>query len=492
MISEINQLPLPPGEGGAKCRVRVPQAALIALLLLSATLVTTAANLPPLVEAAKSGDREAIRTLLQKGADVNQADGDGSTALHWAAYRDDAQAVEMLLKAGAKPNAITDLGVTALWNASQNGSEAITKRLLDAGANPNLALLSGETPLMVAARGGYPGVAQLLVVKGANVNTKGTRDQTALMWAAAQRHPEVVKVLLAAKPDVHAKSEVWSEMQGLLPHSYYNKAIPHGGETALMFAARNGDAASARMLIEAGANPNDSDAWGVSATTLAAHSDFTDVVELLLDKGADPNAAKAGFAALHNAVMQRNERMVRALLEHGANPNAPLETWTPQRRTADDLFFGPPLVGATPLWLAARFLVPEVMKTLLEHGADPTFVLHADFVSGNMNKEGVYPRRKFDTTPLMAALGMGGGDFWIPVDQFEREALTLECVKLALAPGVDINLANSDGKTALDAAKSLRFNSVIELLTERGAKAGPSTENNPGQRGQRGGGRGGR
>jgi ankyrin repeat protein len=445
---------------------------LAALLLLVATLPTYAA-LPPIVEAAKSGNREAIRMLLQKGANANDADGDGSTALHWAAYLNDAQAVDMLLRAGAKPNAASDLGVTALWNASQNGSDAIVKRLLDAGANPNLALLSGETPLMVAARGGYAAVAQLLIGKGANANAKGTRSQTALMWAAAQKHPEVMKVLLAAKPDIHAKSAVWSEMQGLLPHSFYNKSIPHGGETALMFAARSGDAESTRLLLAAGANANDTDAWGVSATTLAAHSNFGDVAEVLLNAGADPNAMKAGFSALHNAVMWRNNKLVTALLARGADPNARLETWTPQRRTADDRFFGPALVGATPLWLAARFLAPDVMKTLLDRGADPKFVLHADYVpEGGMNKDGVYPHRKFDTTPLMAALGMGGGDFWVPVEASQKEALTLEAVKLALASGVDINLANTDGKTALDAARTLRYNGVIALLTEGGAKAG--------------------
>ena len=120
------------------------------------------------------------------------------------------------------------------------------------------------------------------------------------------------------------------------PHGYpgYNRQIPHGGETALMFAARVGDLASAKLLVAAGANVNDTDAWGVSALVLAGHSGFRDLEEFLLSKGADPNAAAAGFTALHEAIMRRDEETVTALLDHGANPNAALKTWTPTRRSS--------------------------------------------------------------------------------------------------------------------------------------------------------------
>jgi ankyrin repeat protein len=127
------------------------------------------------------------------------------------------------------------------------------------------------------------------------------------------------------------------------PHGYleYNRAIPHGGDSALMFAARTGDLASARLLVAAGASVNDSDAWGVSATTLAAHAGSADVVSFLLDRGADANASAAGFPALHAAVMRRDDTMVRALLSHGADANAPLKTWTPTRRSSHDFNFPP-------------------------------------------------------------------------------------------------------------------------------------------------------
>ena len=126
---------------------------------------------------------------------------------------------------------------------------------------------------------------------------------------------------------------------------------------------------------------NDADAWGVSATTLAAHSGFTDLVLFLLDKGADPNAAPNGFTALHEAIMRRDEKMVAALLDHHADPNTPLKTFTPTRRSSDDFHFEPALVGATPYWLAARFTEPDIMRLLVKHGADPLFVHHADWVA---------------------------------------------------------------------------------------------------------------
>src|SRR6185295_10732810 len=147
---------------------------------------------------------------------------------------------------------------------------------LKAGANPNAALLLGETPLMVAARSGHADIVEQLLAKDANVNARAGRGQTALMWAVAQKHPDVVKALLAHNADVHARSEVWSQVMAVPPHGYpdYNKTIPHGGDTALMFAARVGDLVSAKLLVASGANVNDADAWGISATVLAEHSGY--------------------------------------------------------------------------------------------------------------------------------------------------------------------------------------------------------------------------
>ncbi|HET6960189.1 MAG TPA: ankyrin repeat domain-containing protein [Vicinamibacterales bacterium] len=448
--------------------------AVFVLLVASAA----AAQRPPLVDAARNADKDQVRALVQQGANVNAADADGTTALHWASYRDDLEIAELLIRAGARVNAANDLGATPLWTASQNGSATMVRRLLEAGANPDAPLLSGETPLMVAARSGSPACVEQLLAKGAQVNAHATRGQTALMWAVAQKHADVVKVLLAHGVDVHARSDAWSEVMAVPPHGHleYNRAIPHGRDTALMFAARVGDVASATLLVSAGANVNDADAWGVSATAMAAHAGYGELVALLLDHGADPNASAAGFAPLHAAILRRDERMVGALLAHGADANAPLRTWTPTRRSSHDFNFSPELVGATPFWLAARFSEPGVMRLLIKHGADPLFVHHGDHVVEARGGE-AYEHRVEVTNALMAATGMGGGTAWVQPGRAERETLTLEAVTLAAELGVDVNAANTDGRTALDAARALKYDAVGKFLVEKGAKPGTRRKN---------------
>jgi ankyrin repeat protein len=452
-------------------RHAIPLSILPVSMLIAMAIAATAAaqERPALIDAAKQADRAHLRALIQQKADVNAAEADGTTALHWAAYRDDADSVELLIRAGAKVNAANDLGATPLWNASMNAGAGIAKRLLDAGANPNLALLAGETPLMVASRSGKADVVALLLAKGANANARGSRQQTALMWAASQRHPEVVTLLVAKGADVHARSSEWQEMMAVPPHGLplYNKIIPHGRDTALLFAARAGDLESAKLLVSAGANVNDADAWGVSVTTMAAHAGFTEMVEWLLDHGADASAAVAGFSALHAAIMRRDTRMASALLAHGADANAPLKTWTPTRRSSRDFNFAPELVGATPFWLAARFNEPDVMRLLLKHRANAAFVHEAHY----HNEEPVEPRTQI-TTAVMAATGMGGGVAWVQPDRTQREALMLESVTLAADQGIDLNAQNVDGRTALDAARAVKFERVAALLVERGAHSG--------------------
>jgi len=447
----------------------------VAIALNGQAAIGRAAERVPLIEAAKSAGAGALRALLAEGANVDAAEADGATALHWASYRDDPDSVDVLIRAGAKVNAANDLGATPLWTASLNGSAAVVRSLLEAGANPNLALLKGETPLMAASRSGNPEVVQQLLARGASVNARGARGQNALMWAVAQQHPEVVAVLLAGGADLHARTDVWNQMMAVPPHGLpeYNRVIPHGGDTALMFAARVGDLRSAQLLVAAGANVNDADAWGVSAMVLAAHSGYGDLVEFLLDRGADANSSAAGFTALHEAVMRRDARIVAALLAHGADPNAPLRTWTPERRSSADFNFAPALVGATPFWLAARFNDPAVMRLLARNGADPLFVHRSEYYANDL-----FDRRTQATTALMAAAGMGGGRAWIQPDRDQRDALALESVKLALELGVDVNAINTDGRTALDAARALKLEPVVAFLLGQGAKSGSAAKSN--------------
>ena len=449
---------------------------LIALLaVLLAAGGAAAGEAPPLVAAARNTDTAALRALLGAGAPAGAVNVDGTTALHWASYRNDLEGADLLIGAGADVNAATDLGVTPLWLAAENASPAMVRRLLAAGADANRSLLVGETPAMVAARAGNADVLGQLLAAGADPEARGARGQTALMWAAARHRTAAVEVLLAHGADVHARSDVWSQVMAVPPHGRpeYNGDIPHGGNTALLFAVREGALPAARQLVAAGADVDDADAWGVSAVVLAAHAGHVEMVEFLLAAGADPNAAGAGFSALHPAVMRRDARLVGALLAHGADPNAQLRTWTPTRRASRDFHFQPALVGATPFWLAARLGEPGIMRLLAEHGADPRFVHHADYVP---SRRGI--RRREATTALMAALGMGGGRrlrAWTPAADSEPEARVLATVKAAVELEVDVNATDLDGRTALDAATDWAYATVIDYLVERGAESGGSS-----------------
>jgi ankyrin repeat protein len=458
------------------------------VLGLAVTLGGAAGSEPsPLLDAAKNADREALRALLKPGVDVNAAQGDGATALHWASYRDDLESADLLLRAGANVNAANDLGATPLWTACQNGSATMVRRLLEAGANPNAALVSGETVLMTASRSGKPEVVEMLLAKGADVNARATRGQTALMWAIAQRHSEVVRVLLAHGADIQARTQVWTQLWQTGPqqdvHPDYHLRIQHGGNTPLMFAAREGDLASAKLLVAAGANVNDVAPYGVSATVLAAHSGNGELVEFLLQKGADPNAAGAGYTALHAAILRGNKKAVRALLARGADPNAKVLASTPVRRASEDFYFHPAFVGATPFWLAARFGQPDVMRLLAEHGADPLFVHNVSFWGEKASTSEYIRIAPGPTTALMAAVGLGQGTGFRAPDPAEREALALEAVKLAAELGVDVNAADAEGRTALEAATILKYQSVVDFLVEKGAKlTRPITEPAPRRR----------
>ena len=478
-------------------------------LFLSLIAANSAAVDPGIVGAAKAADWETVRVLVEQGADVNQDVG-GMTPLHWASYWGNLETVDLLIDAGADPAVADDLGVTPLWTTAERGDVALARKLLDAGADPNYALLSGETSVMTAARAGQTGLVALLLAEGADPNARATRGQTALMWAAAQRHPEVVEVLLANGADVHARSDTWSQRfkgGGRSGDSHPDQMvwIEQGGFTPLLFAARAGDLAVAERLVAGGADVDDQTAEGLSATIMSIQSvlerdwyfpqqsrvgnraaiggllaspharppnDAEELVEFLLEQGADPNADEGDYTALHAAILRRTERSVRALLAHGADPNAVLRVSTPTRRDAFDFHFDQPFVGATPFWLAARFNQSTVMRLLADHGADPQFSLHVEYWGGGNRELGWTRVVEGATTAIMAAVGMPSGEgypFEQPRNRERMENETLETIRVGLALGVDPNVVNAEGLTALDFARDLAFDRVANLLIENGA-----------------------
>src|SRR5881397_267676 len=427
----------------------------IALLFV---ISTEAAGAVPvrLIDAVKAADRDAIRTLLQQRVDVNAAEADGTTALHWAARANDLQAADMLLRAGANVKLANRYGVTPLYLASTNGNAAMIELLLKAGADPNSALPEGETALMTAARSGSADAVTTLIGRGADVNRKEAwRGQNALMWAAAEGHAEVIRTLVAHGADIRARS--------------------NGGFTPLLFAVREGRIPAVKALLEAGAALNESLASrrggetpaadaepGLNAFMLAVGNAHYELATFLLDKGADPNSAPLGFTALHQITWLRRPgsgdnnpapqgsgnldslEFVRKLVARGANINARATKQismgvTPTFRTT----------GATSFLLACRTADFPLMRLLLELGADPL----------QPNDDG--------TTPLMAAAGVGTNS---AEEEPGTEAEILEAVKLVLAHGGNVNDVDKNGNTAMHGAAHKRAPSVIRFLAQNGAK----------------------
>ena len=476
-------------------------ALLLAVLLLAASAAVRgqadlAPAASPLIAAVRAVDVAGVRALLADAVDANARQPDGATALHWAMHRESVEIADLLLRAGADVDAANDLGVTPLLMASARGHGALVERLLAAGADPNGALASGETALMAAARAGSLEAANALLDTGARVNAiEFTRGQSALMWAVANRRPAITRALLAHGADIHARTRTrrrvynmgGSRSAGSASRGIALEEVTLGGSTPLLFAARSGDLESARLLVAAGADVHDTAADGNTALNIAAHSGHGSLAAFLLAEGADPRAAPLGYTALHAAVLRGTLRdrgvvnddpgaglpLVRVLLEHGADPDARLTKGTPVRRWSHDFAFMDRWVGATPFWLAARFLEVETMRVLAAAGADPRL----------SSRDG--------TTPLMAAAGQGynrgGGSAFIrdrrdfssynPVESAAlgstipaaEERLAREAVAVALELGADVDAANDAGDTALHAAASHGMNSVIELLASRGA-----------------------
>jgi ankyrin repeat protein len=406
--------------------------------LAGATLAADTGRLS-LTDAAKSGNRDAVRSLLSEAAKEDLAGPVGTSALLEAAARNDVEMTELLLRAGADPKAANEFGATALYAGAANRDPAVITKLLAAGADPNKALDSGETPLMLAARDGNLATLRALLDAGADPNVhESNGGQTALMWAAAEKHPGIVEELIRRKADVNARSK--------------------NGSTPLMFAAQ-GDAKSAGILLAGGANPNDhAPDTGLTALIIASTMGRIDVVKVLLENAADPNAADDNsFTPLHAAVRDNDygedhvtkttgAQIVKLLLAHGANPNARLHQEKPTIKTATEVN----LEGATPVLLAAEVNNLEAMKALVAGGADPRIA----------TAQG--------TTALI--LASGAGTDVQRTRTLEERATALDTAKFLVEHGVDVNAAGQFGWTALHSATYQGLNPVVEYLVAKGAK----------------------
>src|SRR5258705_2503933 len=177
---------------------------------LALSTLLDAAPGSPVADAAMQGNKEAVRALLKQAVDVNGAQGDGMTALHWAAMKDDADLAQLLLYAGANVRATTRIGAyTPLVLAAKQGSAAVMAPLLTSGADANAPTSNGTTPLMLASASGSVEAVRLLLDHGADVNaTESVRNLTAAMFAAASNRAPVIELLAKRGADLKATSKV--------------------------------------------------------------------------------------------------------------------------------------------------------------------------------------------------------------------------------------------------------------------------------------------
>jgi len=436
-------------------------------------------------DAAMNADRQGIQALIAEKADVNGAQADGMTALHWAVRLDDLDTAKLLIHAGAQVQAVNRFGVPPLSLACSNGNTAMIRMLLASGANVNFAGPEGETALMIAARIGDTEPLKALLDGGAAVNAQDTESQTTpLMIAVRENHPQAVALLIAHGADVNARTRTGktparrppgagggSHGLGIVrsgtPERGQQEPTP-GAMTPLLYAARDGRLDLARMLVTAKADVNQPEANKITPLQMAIANNHAELAKFLLDHDANVNAADFyGRTPLWLAVELRNLdldksgengidraaalNLVGTLLDRGANPNARIAEVPPTRRwimPLGDLSWVD-FTGQTPFLRAALSGDVTVMHLLLDKGADPKITTFQG------------------TTALMAAAGIN----WVGGQTYtESKASLLEAVKFCLGLGADVNASNSMGLTAVHGAANRGSDDIIEFLVQKGAK----------------------
>jgi ankyrin repeat protein len=469
----------------------------LCLVILTSVIMTAAAIDAPIANAVMNGDRDAVRLLLKEKANVNAAQGDGMTALHWAAFRDDLEIGQLLVQNGANVKAATRNGaLTPIFMAAKNGSPRMLELLLKGGADANTADVNGTTVLMIAATAGNPEAVQVLLKNGANVNAKEKQNgQTALMFAAWENRGAAIRALTAAGADMSVTTKTMKLERDTVDENgnpinatandpdfvrggerprgaaVANAEPPGnlimGGLTALLIAARDGQMDAVQALVESGADVNQVSAGDRSSSlVISIANGHYAAAKYLVDHGANPNAVNIdGLSPLWATVNMRyapiswapNPRtdqeidsliLVKALLEHGADPNVQTlkrKLWFSP--TSHDQTWVDPK-GSTPFFRAAASSDVDAMKILVAYGADP-----------NRPSAG-------GTTPLIVAAGLG----WVGNFSSNAPGQWMDAVKFCVEHGADVNAVDVKGYTALHGAAIRGDNDMVKYLLEKGAK----------------------
>jgi ankyrin repeat protein len=457
----------------------------LALSLLLLAGVANAANPSALADAAEKGDIDAVRSLISKRAGINTPSEDGTPALHWIVRMQDAETARQLLKTGADANQSNRYGVRPLHIAIANVDVPMVRLLLDAHADTNAPDATGETCLMMAARAGNIEIVKALLDKGAAVDARDPEyQQTALMFASRGGSEPMVRLLIERgaavgvqtrtgatpafrSPSSNSGSKGAGVVRGGWPERGERDPVP-GAKTPLLYAAREGHREVAARLLASGAGIEQADADGVTPLLMAVLNGRLALAQLLIEKGANVNAVDwYGETPLWAAVDVRDLdvagpgrdngvdrpaalELIRTLLAHGANPNARTKEYPPQRRWITRLgsLSWVDFTGQTAFLRAALAGDVQVMRLLLEHGADPKIPTFNG------------------TTPLMAAAGVN----WTVSQTYDEgpQAL-LEAVTLAQSLGNDVNAANDMGITALHGAANRGSDAIIRFLVGKGA-----------------------